>query len=328
MHPLRQIPAPKRSASSPLHRQILEAGSRRERPGRVHTSSKSILSKTGISIMTAAAPTSAVQFRFPMASDLSFSHWSIVARPTEVGQREPIRIAIQFKHDRGQDILSPEEKSEVLRAIETVRQTALLHLTSNKSMTFAIGFISNLHRGVDQVVQAAKDQGLNIDCKAGCSYCCNYRVEALAPEIFQIARELKKLPQKSIDKIIERLLKHAGTVKDVSVWDHHIGCPFLADHLCTIYEVRPAVCRKAHSLDVDRCKLPGSDIPGSLEIALKSEALIRGTADAYNQVKLCASGHYELGQAVLIALTDKTAELRWFGGELVFNGPCDGPNDS
>ena len=210
-----------------------------------------------------------------------------------------------------------------MRAVDSVKQTALHHLSSNRDPTFAINFVSNLHRGVDQVVQAAKGQGLKLDCKSGCSYCCNYRVEALVPEVFRISRELRKLPFQKIEEITERLLKHAATVKGVSVMDYHVSCPFLIENLCSIYQIRPAVCRKAHSYDVGKCKQTGSDIPGSLEVAIKSEALIKGTADAYDQVQLSASGHYELGQAVLIALIDETTESRWYSGELVFNGPCD-----
>jgi len=222
-------------------------------------------------------------------------------------------------------MLTADEQADFLRAVDAVKQTALQHLSSNGDPTFAIHFVSNLHRGVDQVVQSAQDQGLKTDCKSGCSHCCHYRVEALAPEVFRISNALRKLPPGHIEEIIAGLLKHAASVKGVSVVDYHFQCPFLSDHLCSIYDVRPAVCRKAHSSDVEKCKLTGTDIPGSLEVAMKSEALIRGTADAYHQVKLSASGHYELGQAVLLALTDETAESRWYGGESVFNGPSDLP---
>ena len=88
-------------------------------------------------------------------------------------------------------MLSPEEQAEFFDAAEKVQQTVLHHLNTNRSRTYAITFISNLQRGVDNVVQAAIDKGQKFDCKAGCSYCCSVRVEALEPEIFQIASELK-----------------------------------------------------------------------------------------------------------------------------------------
>jgi len=220
--------------------------------------------------------------------------------------------------DRHINMLSAEERAEVLRVAEKVQQTALHHLSSNRSRSFAITFISNLQRGVDHIVQAAIDQGLEFDCRAGCSYCCNVRVEALAPEIFQISMELKKHSLEYVEELIERLRKHSAATKGVSVLNHRIPCPFLKENLCSIYHVRPTVCRKAHSFDVEKCERPGSEIPESFDVLLKSEALMKGTSDAYRQRKLSASG-YELGQAVLLALTDETAELRWFRGEDVFN---------
>lgn len=215
-------------------------------------------------------------------------------------------------------MLSPEEQAEFLSAIEKVQQTALSHLDANRTRPFIISFISNLHRGVDSVVHATTHQGEQLDCKAGCSHCCHVRVEALEPEVFQIAKELKNIAPEKLEEIIGRLRNHAATINGISVFDHHIACPFLEDELCSIYPIRPAVCRKAHSFDVESCKSPGSEIPQSLEIALKSEALIKGTANAYRRIELSTSGH-ELGQAVLHALTDETAESRWGAGEKIFD---------
>jgi len=214
-------------------------------------------------------------------------------------------------------MMNPEEQAELWRSVDQVRQTVLTHLQANRSPTFAITFVANLQRGVDHIVQTARDQGLQFDCQAGCSHCCNVRVEALPPEVFQISNALKQLPSQEVEAWIARLRQHSAMVENVSVWDHHIRCPFLQDSLCSIYPVRPATCRKVHSFDVLQCKTPGSSLPQSFEVALKSEALIKGTAEAYVQCQWPASAH-ELGQAVLLALTDETAESRWYAGESVF----------
>ena len=215
-------------------------------------------------------------------------------------------------------MLSVEERAELLRAAEKVQQAAARHLSANPNKQYAITFVANLQRGVDSVMHTATDQGLHVDCKAGCSYCCHVRVQALDPEIFRIARELRKYSPEELQLLLARLQSHATVVKGVSIADHRTACPFLEDNMCSIYEVRPAVCRKAHSLDVEKCKLPGEDIPQSLDVILKAEALMKGTTDAYRQVDLSATGH-ELGQAVLLALTDETAESRWYAGEAIFD---------
>lgn len=50
---------------------------------------------------------------------------------------------------------------------------------------------------------------------------------------------------------------------------------------------------------------------------MKSSTLIYGTSQAYSREKLSNQIH-ELGQALLVALTDPSAEDRWYRGEQVF----------
>ncbi len=214
-------------------------------------------------------------------------------------------------------MLSPEEQVEFSRAAETVRQAAVNALTADRSGPFAIRFIGNLQRGVDQVLHAALAAGLKIDCRAGCSHCCSARVEALDPEVFRVAAALKKRPPAALAALTERLREHAALARSTAAQTHRMPCPLLEKNLCTVHEVRPATCRKAHSLDVRQCATPGADIPQRLDLSLKAEALCKGSADAYQHMGLAAGGH-ELGQALLLALTDPTAESRWMNGEAVF----------
>lgn len=218
-------------------------------------------------------------------------------------------------------MLSSAEQADFMRATETVQQVALSHLNANRSLPFAITFIAKLQHAVDQVARTAVDQGQKLDCRAGCSHCCSVRVEALEPEIFRIAREVKKLAPEAFASLIARLQNHAAMAKGVSVWNHRIACPFLTENLCSIYPVRPAVCRMAHSFDAEKCAVSGAEIPQSLNLVLKAEALMKGTSGAYGKAGMPASGH-ELGQAVLLALTDETAESRWYEGKSVFNEGC------
>jgi Fe-S-cluster containining protein len=218
-------------------------------------------------------------------------------------------------------MLSSEEQADFLSALEAVERVALKQLGANRELPFAVAFIAKLQHGVDQVVHAAMEQGEKLDCRAGCSHCCNVRVEALEPEIFRIAQELKKLSPEKLAALVGRLQSHAAMAKGVSVWDYRIACPFLTEDLCSIYPFRPAVCRKAHSFEVRKCEMAGAEIPQSLNIVLRTEALMKGTANAYGRAGLPASGH-ELGQAVLLALTDETAEFLWYEGKPVFNEVC------
>jgi hypothetical protein len=97
----------------------------------------------------------------------------------------------------------------------------------------------------------------------------------------------------------------------------HPPCPFLNNALCSIYDVRPSVCRKAHSLDVNSCRGHAPELPQDLGVVVAAEALTKGTADAYRKLGFDARA-YELGGAVLLALTDPTAELRWYRSEPLY----------
>jgi hypothetical protein len=165
-------------------------------------------------------------------------------------------------------------------------------------------------------VQQANDQPIKIECQIGCAFCCSLRVEATEPEVFLITRELKKWTSTQLTTILEKLHKHAEAT-NAEAHPHRTNCAFLENNLCSIYEVRPAACRKAHSLSAACCSNFSSEIPQNLAVALGTEALMKGTSEAYQLIKLCASAH-ELCHAVLLAMSDESAEARWYNGEAVF----------
>ena len=215
------------------------------------------------------------------------------------------------------DSLTSEEAEAFLQSADQVREVAVRHLSNKQGLAMVISFVRNLQSGIDQVVTSSINQGVELACKAGCNHCCSARVEAIEPEVFRIAREIASRPPEEIKALIERLRAYVAMSSDVAPWKRRTPCPFLVDNLCSIYEVRPGVCRKAHSLDVAKCAENAPEIPQSLNIVLGAEALLKGTSDAYREIGLHASGH-DLGQAVLIALSDSTVESRWQSGEAVF----------
>ena len=186
-------------------------------------------------------------------------------------------------------MLSDTERREIQQASAAVQRLAALHLQRARSPQSVIAFIGNLHRGV----------------------------YASEPEIFQIAATLKTRPSAQFQAVLGRLQTHAALAAHLSTATHRSPCPLLENHLCSVYAVRPAVCRKAHSLDLAACLRPGAAIPQNLNILLQAETLIAGTAAAYQQTGRAVRGH-ELGQAVLLALNDASLLSRWHAGETVF----------
>jgi hypothetical protein len=216
-------------------------------------------------------------------------------------------------------MLTREEQEAFLISIENVQQAAERHLSTHRSQQFAIEFVSNLQRGVSRAIQMAIEQGVKVACKAGCSHCCYARVEAMAPEIFRIARELEGRSAEERNHLVHRVTTHVLAQSETIAWDQRTACPFLISDLCSIYDVRPSRCRKAHSLDVNQCRANAPAIPQDLGTVLGAEAMIKGTSDAYRRLGFNESGH-ELGGAVLLALSDPSSESRWYSGEAVF-GP-------
>jgi Fe-S-cluster containining protein len=214
-------------------------------------------------------------------------------------------------------MLTHEEQVAFLMSANNVRKAAECHLRANRDKQSVIKFVSNLQHGVSRVIQTAVEQGVKIACEAGCNHCCSARVEAIAPEIFRIARELESRPADELNHYVQRLTMHVAMPSEAAAWAHRTQCPFLSNDLCSIYDVRPSRCRKAHSLDVTKCRANAPEIPQDLGTVLGVEALVKGTSDAYSSLGYDASSH-ELGRSVLIALSDPSAESRWYSGESVF----------
>ena len=207
-------------------------------------------------------------------------------------------------------MLTDEEQVAFRASIDGVRSLAAKRLRCIGDVGHAVGFVANLLRSLDSVAARAAELGPVPDCKIGCSYCCHVRVEATDPEIFWIIRRIRQQPASAVAELIEKLRRRVAEQHADSL-DTRRSCTFLAEDRCTIYEVRPAACRKAHSLSVKRCEAFAPEIPQNLNLLVEAEALMIGTAEAYREVDLPASAH-ELNSAVLLALSDESAEARWY----------------
>lgn len=214
-------------------------------------------------------------------------------------------------------MLSADEQSAFEESIARVRGLATRALQRAPSATEAIAFTAQLHRSLDTVAAQAAAAGPAPDCKAGCAHCCHVRVEATEPEVFRIAQHLAAQPADTLDGVTARLRQHITRAKNGAARQ---PCSFLVDDRCSIYCVRPAACRKAHSLSVQHCATQAPEIPQNLRLLLDAEALMAGTALAYRDVQLPASAH-ELNAAVLEALTNVTAQERWYRGDAAALGP-------
>ncbi len=127
-------------------------------------------------------------------------------------------------------------------------ETILVHLRE------IMEFVQDI---VEQV--EASGQSPSVDCSSGCSYCCYSQVnitpvESLLIHAFIIenfsAVELKGLKA----KIRENLFLTAGkTLQDRFTIKEQAPCIFLKEDKCSVYSVRPFICRAWNSLDHKAC---------------------------------------------------------------------------
>lgn len=215
-------------------------------------------------------------------------------------------------------MLSADEQSAFEESIARVRGLAARALQRAPGANEAIAFTAQLHRSLDTVAAHAAAAGPVPDCKAGCAHCCHVRVEATEPEVFRIAQHLAAQSTDTQLDVTARLRQHVTHAQNGAARQ---PCSFLVDDRCSIYSVRPAACRKAHSLSVQHCATLAPEIPQNLRLLLDAEALMAGTAMAYRDVNLPASAH-ELNAAVLEALTNALAQEAWYRGDAAALGPA------
>ena len=226
-------------------------------------------------------------------------------------------------------MLNPDERSQLEIAISAIKRRASEVLSKTEDSWQAVAFISTLHRNTDALIAASESTGPIPECTPGCVYCCSARVEVSGPEALYIAGHIQHMPAEKKLPLLERLRQKAaeyGVVTDQGDTLKPQPCAFLQDGLCSIYSIRPAVCRKAHSLSVKACEAGASRIPQNLTRIVQCEALTAGTNEAYKSVGLPAA-RYELSVAVLAALAEN-AEEAWYRGEPLLPDEPESPSET
>jgi len=160
-----------------------------------------------------------------------------------------------------------------------------------------------------------------IACSKGCSYCCNTFVSATIPEVFNLARAIRQTPARQA-----RVIEAAKVCKEIPQHMREItrvACPMLEDHACSEYVSRPISCRYLLSKSLETCVAIFEKGENRAFEFVDNTNAIRSFAVIMLKASLKLAGlpnqHYELNQALNIALTYPDAELRWLGGEPIFS---------
>lgn len=109
-----------------------------------------------------------------------------------------------------------------------------------------------------------------IDCKVGCSSCCNQLINIFPIEEIDILNEIENKMVSTKREIIknqmykwlkfyeketpDRLLEQNDLEEfNKKLKIHKVPCPFLIENKCSIYNVRPLACKSFVSDDVNKC---------------------------------------------------------------------------
>lgn len=203
----------------------------------------------------------------------------------------------------------------------------------------AAGLVEIMHAQLDAAIErreaAAAQQQIAIACKRGCNACCTTPVVVGEHEALAVAEWLR-LPahaevraryeaayprwRAALGSLIEKLVEADGSdeaQRTVGAAFRARGtmCPFNHGGDCTIYPVRPALCRKAHALwTSDRC----ADDLGEIDYFAYAEVEAIYEAQEGMRTVLHAALRPEHG----LELLAKAVKRRLDGPSASRNDPC------
>ncbi len=143
----------------------------------------------------------------------------------------------------------------ILDARDSQESAAIGILAEGRTLTKLRELTENAGALSDQV-SSLFPQGPT-DCKAGCSYCCQVPVEVTVPEaVTCLDYARKRLPLAQLARIEEQIHEVGERVSDITSTEDYpnVPCPLLIDDRCSVYPVRPLLCRGMNSSDVNACK--------------------------------------------------------------------------
>lgn len=198
-----------------------------------------------------------------------------------------------------------------------------------KSAKDANAALKKSYERYDNLIAKAFDESTTKPaCKAGCAFCCYYKVEARAHEILLIKDYMgKHFSTEKIASVLDTATANATIIRTLTPEQHlttNLQCALLENNQCSIYPVRPFRCRNFHSTDAQACEHSFND-PGNMEIATGMIEEVAILADAHTQGFEAAAEQtgrdtriYDFNTALLEVFADEHASKRYQRGKKTF----------
>jgi Fe-S-cluster containining protein len=179
-------------------------------------------------------------------------------------------------------------------------------------------------------VEAEPDLPHPVACREECDSCCYNQVELTPPEALRLGRHIAEhfsaTEKAAVLAAVARnlALTEGKPPAAIAAGRAELPCPLLREHRCSVYPVRPLMCRAMHALDRERCdaELRAGSLAGSTYYAHRHEialAVAAGLREGCQAAGL-QSGALNLAQALDDFFAQENPVEKWIAGGKVF-GP-------
>jgi Fe-S-cluster containining protein len=165
-------------------------------------------------------------------------------------------------------------------------------------------------------------------CQAGCDACCHNLVELTPPEALALGHHIRQhfadaARARVLSQVAKNLTLAAGKTKAaLALIRRELPCPLLFGGKCSLYPLRPLVCRAMHGLNRERCaaELASGSLAGSQYYPYRHDIALAVSAGVLEGCRRagCQSGTLDLARALHDFFTQKNPVERWVAGERVF----------
>lgn len=209
--------------------------------------------------------------------------------------------------------------------------------TGGKNEETALMLTRNLIKyGENLVERIEREKGIKhkIDCKIGCSFCCYSRISLTPAEAVLISHFIKEnYSLQKTDALLKRATNNLRLTQDkseeerINLWGK-TPCIFLHDDTCSIYDVRPFICRAWHSLSADQCSVAfhTSDKDAEIDTTPFRNIILGAVRDGLShacEAFNCETQPIELTSSIKIILNHPEPVLAWINGEPLFHSRVD-----
>jgi Fe-S-cluster containining protein len=205
-------------------------------------------------------------------------------------------------------------------------QKSTTQLATSKDVAGALK--KSYERYDNLIAKAVEESPIKPACKAGCAFCCHYKVEVRAHEMLLIKDYMSKtFSAEKITAVLAEAETNAAIIRTLTPEQHlttNLKCALLQDNQCSIYPVRPFRCRNFHSTDAYACEQSHGD-PSNMEIATGLVEDVAMFADAHTQGFEAAAEQtgrdnrvYDFNTALQEAFSDTNSLKRYQRGRKTF----------